>query len=119
MTSDTQESPQARGWTPERRVKHSQFMRFKSLEWKPWNWSTGPRTAEGKKTCSRNALKHGYRSAGARKLYALMTKHRRWLRAAEAVLNFRRVEQNRFANRLIEPHILFPLRFDGMGPLLC
>ncbi len=112
-------SPQSKGWTPERRTKHSSVMRFKITDWKPWLLSTGPRSPEGKKICSRNALKHGYRSAGARKLYTLMTIHRRWLKAAEAVLNFRRVEQNKFANRLIEPKILFPLRFHDLPILLC
>ena len=94
-------------------------MRFKSLGWKPWSFSTGPRTAEGKKRCSRNALKHGFRSSGARKFYALMTKHRRWLKAVEAVLNFLSVQDKRFANRLIEPNRLFPVHLGEVGPLLC
>lgn len=33
---------------------------------RPWLQSTGPRTAQGKARSSRNALKHGQRSAGAR-----------------------------------------------------
>ncbi len=122
MTLDNdnnEQSPQSKGWTAERRAKHSRVMRFKIQDWKPWSLSTGPKSAEGKKICSRNALRHGYRSSGARKLYALMTKHRRWLKAAEAMLNFRRVEQNKFANRLIEPKVLFPLRFDDLPILLC
>ncbi len=101
-------------WTDEQKQKQREAIK----RWQPWSLSTGPRSAEGKKICSRNALKHGYRSAGARKLYALMTKHRRWLKAVEAVLTFRRVEQNKFANRLIEPKVLFPLRFDDLPILL-
>jgi hypothetical protein len=30
--------------------------------WRPWEHSTGPRTAEGKAACARNAYKGGYRA---------------------------------------------------------
>ena len=32
------------GWTPERRARQAELIRT----WKPWQQSTGPRTAEGK-----------------------------------------------------------------------
>jgi hypothetical protein len=33
--------------------------------WRPWDNSTGPKSREGKARVSRNALKHGNRSAQA------------------------------------------------------
>jgi hypothetical protein len=40
------------GWTPERRARHAEKIR----QWKPWERSTGPRTAAGKAVSSRNAV---------------------------------------------------------------
>lgn len=45
------------GWTPERRARQAALIR----EWKPWERSTGPRTAEGKARAARNPFKGGYR----------------------------------------------------------
>lgn len=39
------------GWTPERRAKQAEAIH----RWKPWEKSTGPRTAEGKARSSMNA----------------------------------------------------------------
>lgn len=47
-----------KGWTEERRQK----ARERILKNKPWEKSTGPRTAEGKRKSSLNAVKHGGRS---------------------------------------------------------
>ncbi|MDB5491240.1 MAG: hypothetical protein JWO78_1089 [Micavibrio sp.] len=47
------------GWTPERRFAQSARARANRL----WQHTTGPRTALGKARSSRNALKHGARSA--------------------------------------------------------
>ena len=44
------------GWTPERRALQAQAIRC----WRPWDHSTGPRTAEGKETSARNAYKGGH-----------------------------------------------------------
>ena len=41
------------GWTDERRERQAALIR----EWKPWQRSTGPRTATGKARSSRNAFK--------------------------------------------------------------
>lgn len=41
------------GWTPERRKAQAE----KIKQWKPWEQSTGARTAEGKAASSRNAYK--------------------------------------------------------------
>jgi hypothetical protein len=45
------------GWTPERRRRMHEMIH----RWKPWQQSTGPRTAEGKARVSRNAYKSGHR----------------------------------------------------------
>ena len=44
------------GWTPERRAQQAARIR----EQKPWLQSTGPKSATGKATVSRNAFKGGY-----------------------------------------------------------
>ena len=46
------------GWTPERRARQAALIR----EWKPWERSTGPRTAEGKSRTARNRFKGGHRA---------------------------------------------------------
>lgn len=43
----------ANGWTPERRARQAELIR----NWRPWDRSTGPRTAEGKARASRNGDK--------------------------------------------------------------
>ena len=43
------------GWTPERRARQAALIR----NWRPWEKSTGPRTAEGKAKVSRNGDKGG------------------------------------------------------------
>lgn len=45
------------GWTPERRARQAELIR----EWRPWEKSTGPRTAEGKARAARNPFKGGHR----------------------------------------------------------
>ena len=47
----------ANGWTPERRARQSALIR----NWKPWERSTGPKSAEGKVAVSQNAYKGGTR----------------------------------------------------------
>ena len=47
----------ARNWTPKQRQQQAE--RIKT--WQPWAHSTGPRTAEGKATASRNGWKGGSR----------------------------------------------------------
>lgn len=46
----------ANGWTPERRARQAALIRT----WKPWQQSTGPRTAEGLERTACNAFKGGY-----------------------------------------------------------
>lgn len=64
-------SNMANGWTPQRRARQRELIR----NWKPWERSTGPRTAAGKAQVSRNA----YKGAMRRMLRAL----RRALREQE------------------------------------
>ena len=65
------------GWTPERRKKQSEMIQI----WKPWEKSSGPKTDEGKKKSSQNALKHGLRSAENREVEKLIAQYGRLERA--------------------------------------
>lgn len=47
----------ANGWTPERQARQSTLIR----NWKPWDQSTGPRTAEGKARTALNGFKGRHR----------------------------------------------------------
>ena len=47
----------ATGWTPERRARQAEAIR----RWRPWEQSTGPRSANGKRRVSLNAWKGGER----------------------------------------------------------
>lgn len=49
----------ARPWTLEDRQRQAALIQ----RWRPWEYSTGPRTDEGKVKASDNAFKHGGRSA--------------------------------------------------------
>lgn len=67
-------------WTPERRQRQAEQIR----RWKPWEQSTGPKTAEGKARVSRNAWQGG---------------HRQHLRSLVAEMNAELAEMRRF-NRM-------------------
>jgi hypothetical protein len=43
----------ANGWTPERRARQAELIRT----WRPWEKSTGPVTAKGKRKAAKNAMK--------------------------------------------------------------
>ncbi len=61
-------------WTEERRKKQAEAIR----RWKPWEKSTGPKTAEGKAVCAMNAVKP---YAEERKLLRLNDEFRKtWLK---------------------------------------
>jgi hypothetical protein len=47
----------ARLWTPEQRQRQREAI----SRWKPWEQSSGPKTAEGKANVSRNGWKGGMR----------------------------------------------------------
>lgn len=46
----------ANGWTAERRAKQALMIQ----QWRPWDWSTGPKTISGKEAASKNARVHGW-----------------------------------------------------------
>lgn len=48
----------ANGWTPERKARMAELIRT----WRPWEHSTGPRSAEGKARAARNADRGGRRT---------------------------------------------------------
>lgn len=78
----------ANGWTPQRRARQAELIRA----WRPWEKSTGPRSAEGKARASRNAFKGGQRQALralARQIDAALLEHR------EALERARRVDRHR------------------------
>ena len=56
------------GWTPERRARQSEAIK----RWKPWEKSTGAKTAEGKEKSKMNAWKHGARSSKIKNLNQLL-----------------------------------------------
>ena len=66
------------GWTPQRRKKQSELIQ----KWKPWENSTGPRTAQGKTTSSMNAVKHGMRGAEMRSIESVIAALARFEREA-------------------------------------
>lgn len=59
-------------WTQDRKAKQRKAI----YAWRPWEKSTGPKTAAGRKAVARNAWKHGQRSRAfldeARKLRDLL-----------------------------------------------
>lgn len=67
-------------WTPERRARQAAAIQ----RWRPWERSTGPKTAEGKATVAGNAFKGGKRPL----LRQDMKEARAQLREAMAVLDY-------------------------------
>ncbi len=69
----------AHGWTSERKAKQAQLIH----NWKPWEKSAGPRSAEGKAIVSGNANKGGaWRELRAmtKRLNGLLRRQRNGLR---------------------------------------
>ena len=63
----------ANGWTPERRARQAELIR----QWRPWEQSTGPTSAEGKERTSGNAWKGGIRPQ-LRELKQLLREQDEW-----------------------------------------
>lgn len=64
-----------RRWTKAERSAQTRLIR----KWKPWLYSTGPKTPGGKATASRNAFKHGLRSNALRKLRRMLRRQAKFL----------------------------------------
>ena len=63
----------ARKWTDAQRMNQSRAI----ARWKPWKFSTGPRTVNGKAASSRNSFQHGCDSMWVKKLRQLEREMRR------------------------------------------
>lgn len=66
----------ARNWTSEQRLRQREAIQ----RWQPWAKSTGPRSAEGKQSVARNAMRHGGRSA---EMTAYLRQIREFLKQSE------------------------------------
>ncbi|MCX2979745.1 hypothetical protein EYC98_02580 [Halieaceae bacterium IMCC14734] len=63
-------------WTEERRQRQSELIR----SWKPWESSTGPRSAVGKSGSAQNSFKTGAHTAELRRIMNLLAEQGRLLR---------------------------------------
>jgi hypothetical protein len=79
----------ANGWRSERRARQAQAIR----RWRPWEQSTGPRTAEGKARSARNDDRGGQRQRW-RKMSKLLGASIRAQREALADLEASRLLKN-------------------------
>lgn len=70
-------SNKTKGWSDKRRAAQAERCRKN----KPSQFSTGPRTEEGKEAVKYNSLRHGMRSAEMQRLSALMQEHKNLIRA--------------------------------------
>jgi translation initiation factor 2 beta subunit (eIF-2beta)/eIF-5 len=62
-----------RRWTPEERLKQAEAIR----RWKPWEKSTGPKTAQGKAKVRLNGLKTGEHTASMRNMRSMLNRMKR------------------------------------------
>ena len=98
-----------KGWTEERRRKQAEIIR----RTRPWEKSTGPRTAEGKEKTRMNALKTGSRSAHVELLKEGLRLHILFLKRVDAyfiaenelerILSIKRTEAESRKNKEIQP----------------
>ena len=65
-----------RKWTPEQKARQAEAIR----RWKPWERSTGPKTAAGKARCKINAYKNGMHSAAMVEIKRVLRLQAKYLR---------------------------------------
>ena len=70
-----------RSWTLEQRLQQAQRIQ----EQKPWNYSTGPKTLEGKATSKKNSFKHGARRKKIRDMQHQLAE---WKRELKELLSY-------------------------------
>ena len=63
-------------WTLEQRLQQAQRIR----QQKPWNYSTGPKTPQGKAISRKNSFKHGARCKDIRDISHLLAEWKRELK---------------------------------------
>ena len=77
IQTDYWEQQMPNGWTPERRARQAELIKV----WRPWEHSTGPKTAAGKAAVARNAWRGGTRQM-LREMSRALAEHRELLKAA-------------------------------------
>lgn len=92
------------GWTEEKRKAQAERTRAQ----KPWLATTGPKTLAGKKRSSRNALKHGQRSARTIRFKRILRQARKYLAFVKSLNRIER-ERRRIALGLIKPYSSRPI----------
>ncbi|PZQ46405.1 MAG: hypothetical protein DI551_05185 [Micavibrio aeruginosavorus] len=97
QTTPPPQTPQSKGWSPERRAKQSAMMRARQI----WTRSTGPKTAAGKARSSQNALKSGHDRVLWRLTNHALKAQRLWLNKINAL---HRVQKNFPQNELLKAH---------------
>lgn len=68
-----------KGWPPERRRAQAERIR----QWKPWRFSTGPRSRAGKDKVSMNAFRHGLSSKPVRDFVAVLRRQQKFIKDIE------------------------------------
>lgn len=86
------------GWSPERRASHAAAIR----RWKPWEKSTGPRTAAGKARAAQNAAKPHLKTDPDRLLDQAVRAQRRYLTEMQRLLALKKITVK---NGLLKRHI--------------
>jgi len=86
-----------RNWTEEERKKQSEAIK----RWKPWEKSTGPKTEEGKDSCSVNAIKHGRRCRIDDEYRQLLRMNREFVRLVNRIAAEGDAKLLRKTNRLL------------------
>lgn len=80
-TNRLNKTPKIGRWSEEARAKQAERIRLQ----KPWEHSTGPKTEAGKKKTSRNAVKHGHRSARTKRFKKILRDAKVYLKKVKAL----------------------------------